>query len=60
MDDVIFIAKDPMNYIKIMEYDDMKVGRDGKMSWSAKTCIKNSSEGIEKLLRCVSGLGTVP
>jgi len=64
VDDVIFVAKDPMKYIKIMEYEyqlkgvgvpeyylggDMEFSKDGKMSWSAKTYIKNISERIEKL-----------
>ncbi len=73
VDDIIFIAKEPTKYITWMEYHlkgvdmpkyclggDMELGKDEKMSWSAKIYIKNISERIENSLRCVSGLGTAP
>ncbi len=55
MDNVIFTAKDPIKYIRIMEYvyqlkrvgvpdyyfeGDMKLLKDRKMSWSANIYIK--------------------
>ncbi len=64
VDDVILVAKDPMKYIRIMEYEyqlkgvgvpeyyfggDMELGKDGNMSWSAKAYIKNVSNRIAKL-----------
>ncbi len=54
-----------MAYLEVMKYEynlkgvgqpeyylggDMKIGKDGKMSWSAKIKIKNDTERIEKLL----------
>ncbi len=39
--------------IRVPEYylgGDMELDKDGKMSWLAKTYIKNVTEGIEKLL----------
>ncbi len=65
MDDVIFLAKDCMKTIRIMEYEfqlkgvgvteyylggDMELGKDEKMSWSAKTYIKKVTERIENLI----------
>ncbi len=64
VDDVIFVSKDPMQQIRIVEFEyqlkgvgvpeyylegDMELGKDGKMSWSAKTYIKNVTDRIEKL-----------
>ncbi len=58
---MIFIVKDPMNYIRILENDyhlqrvgvfeyyleeDTELVKNGKMSWSAKICIKNITERI--------------
>ncbi len=63
--DFIFISKDPMKYIRIMEYEyqlkglglpanfldgNMELGKNGKMSWSTKKDIKNVTSRIEKLL----------
>ncbi len=57
--DFIFTAKDSMKCIRVMEYEyilkrmgvpeyylagNTKLGRDGKMSWSAKIYIKNVFE----------------
>ncbi len=64
VDDVIFAAKNPMRYIRIMAYEfqlkgvdvpeyylgsNMELGKDGEMSWSAKSYINNVSDKIDEL-----------
>ncbi|MGH3054647.1 MAG: Ty1/Copia family ribonuclease HI, partial [Gaiellaceae bacterium] len=63
IDDIIIIAKDPMIYIKQLQFEYYLKGvglpsyylggdvemKNGKMIWSAKTYIKNICERIEKM-----------
>ncbi len=63
VDDVIFMCLNPMQYICIMEYEyhfkgvgvpkyylggNMELGKDGKLSRSAKTYIKNVADRLDK------------
>ena len=65
VDDVMFIAKDLMDYFEVMQYEynlkgvgvpesylggDMEIHEDGHMAWSPSTYIKTITERIERLL----------